>query len=439
MKYPNLLNRSIFTIPADEFSDEQFLIYAPLTDFVMLTNSYRLKELESAIEKEGSDNEEISSLLDRLQNIELFGKDKYLIKKPDDYLLLYILPNYKCNFSCAYCFSAKGRSNKEIDKGKLKIMLDYFIDSKRIQEKKLFITFLGGGEPMLSWKIVKYGIEYANSLAETKNIQLIMEIVTNGSKLNEDMLETLVKYNVQVRISFEILEDIQNFQRGQYDEVCKTIRRLTEVNLHLEVRSMITLLNVERMEEMVITLINRFPEIGYYLFDPITDKTTFNDEETTKLFCKKYQHHFFRAMDIAQQHGKQLKCAPLHNLSSIVERYCFGELCLTPEGTITICHRVSSPADPNYQNCIYGKINEANQVEFDYEKYKQLMHSDTIYDNPGCNHCFVKWNCGGGCMVHNKEYAPEIRRIFCEFTREFSKEVLLRRVKKVVENSLNSI
>jgi len=429
MQYPNLLNKSIFPIPVGD----RYLVYAPLTDHVDFADSDRLHELESAA---GQKNDGHGVLLDRMQNTALFGKKMYSINKPDDYLLLYILPNYKCNFSCAYCFSAKGRSNKEIDLKKLKAALDFFVDSTRVKEKKLYITFLGGGEPMLSWKIVKYGIEYAHFLANNEGIRLMVEIVTNGSFLNGDMLKTLVQYNVRVRVSFEALEDIQSVQRGSYDKVCQTIKQLTEAHLYLEMRAMITPLNVERMEEMVSTLIQSFSGIGYYMFDPITDKNTFNDVEKVRSFCEKYLDHFFRALDIALHHGKQLTCAPLRNINSLVKRYCHGEFCVTPEGTITICHRVSSPFDSNYQNCIYGKINDAEKVEFDYEKYALLMNTDTIYDNPDCETCFIKWNCGGGCMVHNREYRIEIRRVFCEFVRNFSKELLLRRAIKEVKHQV---
>lgn len=432
MDYPFLSHKSIFAIPVEASSKGEkkgdYLIYAPLTDNVLIATAHYLKELEMAAEKhEGS--KETLSLLDKLENRELYGKRFYKIKSPDDYLLLYILPNYTCNFSCSYCFSAKGRSNKEMSKSHLTAALDYFIDAKRIREKKLFITFLGGGEPMISWKMVKYGIEYAHERAKAQGIALMLEIVTNGSILSEEIVKTLVRYQVGVRISFEVLEDVQHIQRGRYDKVCQTIQSLTEANLYLEVRAMITPLNVERMEEMVAVLIERFPGIGYYMFDPITDRSTFNDTESTRSFYEKYRFHFFNALDFAEKNGKQLKCAPLRNLGSLVERYCFGELCLTPEGSITICHRIASPSDRDYQRCVYGRINESNQLEFDHDKYRRLISSDTVYDNPSCSTCFVKWNCGGGCMVQNREYSDEIRDVVCEFTRLFSKELLIRRAK----------
>jgi radical SAM protein with 4Fe4S-binding SPASM domain len=431
MQYPNLLRRSIFVIPPDESKKDQgagtYLLYAPLTGYVMKTDAEYPARLENVIENNQGD-EDLFTHLNYLSDTSLYGKHIYRIQHPDEYLRLSILPNYSCNFSCSYCFSAQGRSNKELSMEQLKTTLDYFVDEKRIKEKRLFITFLGGGEPTLSWKLLKFGIEYSHSLAKKQGIHLITEIVTNGSILNEEMLQTFITCQVQFRVSFEILEEIQRKQRGQYNKVCKTIDRLSEASLYIEIRAMITPLNVELMVKMVQELIRRFPGVNCYMFDPVTDKHTYHDIEKTKMFYKKYQELFFDALDLAQQKGKQLKCAPLRNLNSIVKRYCFGELCLTPEGTFTICHRISSPQDTHYHNCIYGEVNKAGRLIFDYDKYQQLINTDTADDHPECNACFVKWNCGGGCMVQNREYDKSIRNIICNFTRNFSKELILRKL-----------
>ena len=426
MQYPNLFHHSVFAIPIE---GENILLYSPFTGYVMKSDRELTNRIEEA-SKNGTKNKKIKEQLDRMLNTELYGKKMYKIHNPEEYLLLYILPNYICNFSCSYCFSVKGRSQKELSEEKLKAALEYFIDTNRIREKMLFITFLGGGEPTMSWKLLRFGIEYAHTLSQTQNIEIKLEIVTNGSILSEEMLQIFIRYKVQLRISFEVLEDIQNKQRSKYNKVCKTIDRLSKADLYLEIRSMITPLNVRRMKEMVQTLITRFPAINTYMFDPITDKHTFWNKKDTASFYKEYEYHFIEALNLAEKHQKQLKCATLRNLNSIVKRYCFGELCLTPEGTFTICHRVSSPSDIHYNDCIYGKITESGKIEFNYEKYQSIINSDTVYNNPDCDTCFIKWNCGGGCMIQNKEYNDEIHTVICESTRSFSKTLLLRRLKR---------
>ncbi|MCD8043154.1 MAG: radical SAM protein [Tannerellaceae bacterium] len=434
MTYTNLLEKSIYVLPVGDYygkeADSLSLVYAPLTDHLLLADKLYIDKLNNAVNTD-TPGEEVAEELEKLRNTGKYGKKMYTVCNPSEYLLLYILPNHTCNFSCSYCFSAKGRSQKQLSKEHLKVALNYFVDSARVNEKKLFITFLGGGEPLLSWELVAFGIEYASSLATSQGIQLMLEIVTNGSLLNDRILDILIRYNVGIRVSFEILEDIQNSQRGHYAKVAANIHKLIAAGLYIEIRAMITPLNVNRLEEMVQELINRFDGINYYMFDPVTDPGMFSDPAQTARFYRQYRQHFLSALDLAERHNKQLKCAPLRNLQSIVQRYCFGELCLTPEGTITICHRISSSADADYENMVYGYIDESNRLRFNQEKYQTLISSHTVHSGPNnCKDCFLQWNCAGGCMVQNNTYNNGILSVICDFNRDFSKELLLRRIRK---------
>ena len=81
------------------------------------------------------------------------------VKDPKDYTLLTVLPNNTCNFSCSYCYSAAGRNRSVLPLKKLFAAIKYFIISKpKGFDKPLSISFMGGGEPMLSWDNVKAGI-----------------------------------------------------------------------------------------------------------------------------------------------------------------------------------------------------------------------------------------------------------------------------------------
>ncbi|MDR0724638.1 MAG: radical SAM protein [Prevotellaceae bacterium] len=344
----------------------------------------------------------------------------YSVRNINDFLYLSILPDDRCNFHCSYCYSAKGRSDRQLSFDKIKVILDYFIDNRRINETKLYITFLGGGEPMLSWKTVKQSIEYASCLAESQSIKPQFEIVTNGSLLSEDMLATFVKYKIQPRVSFEVLEKIQMMQRGMYKQVSENLLKMSEAELHPQVRSVITPANVKLIPEMVETLIGRFPAVDRYYFDPVTDKNIFTGKVRAENFFKQYISSFYEAFDIARSNDKILNCAMLQNLKTRARRYCHGDLCLTPTGDISICHRIASPAEKDYQHCVYGKITNEGKLRFDQTKFAGLIEEDIADKKPACQQCFLKWHCAGGCMVQNRTYPPEINEIVCRFKREFS-------------------
>ncbi len=409
--------------------NDLWMLYAPIAGNMMVVSTEECEQIEDAI-LYGTQDSNIQDIIDSLTIGEPASQRDSKVNNVNEFLLMYILPNYICNFSCSYCFSAKGRSNKALKKEQLKAALDYFIDSKRVSSPKLAISYLGGGEPTISWDIVKFGLEYGAQRAKEQGIELMTTIVTNGSRITDDMVETFSRYNVMARVSFEILEHIQNKQRGQYQNVCNGIDKLAACTTPAIVRAMITPENVALMPAMIEELHNRFPHIKAALFDPITSNETFCEVEATKAFYDTYYTKFLEARALASSYGIDLGNAPLRNLNMVVERFCTGEFCLTPEGTITVCHQISSPNESDYYDYIYAKVDDNNNMIIDDDKFHKLISDNTIYTNPKCADCFVKWNCGGGCMMQNKQYTPEILDIICGFTRQFSKKLLFERLKE---------
>ena len=414
----------------DEFGREDlWMLYAPVAGNMMIVSDSECQQIEQAIGN-GPESDEMNAIVEALTLGEPASQRDSKVNNVDEFLLMYILPNYICNFSCSYCFSAQGRSNKALKKEHLKAALDYFIDSKRVNSPRLAISYLGGGEPTISWELVKYGLEYGAQRAAEHGIELMTTIVTNGSRITDDMVDTFSRYHVMARVSFEILEEIQNKQRGQYEQVCQGLNKLAACTTPPMVRAMITPDNVALMPQMIDELHRKFPHVRSALFDPVTSNRTFCEIESIRRFYDIYYTKFLEARALAASYGIDLANAPLRNLNMVVERFCTGEFCLTPEGTITVCHQISSPNESNYADYIYAHVDSRNNLCIDNEKFHRLIADNTIYTNPKCADCFVKWNCGGGCMMQNNQYTPDILDIICDFTRRFSKTLLLERLRE---------
>ena len=421
---------NIYQLPlVEEYGrDDIYFLYAPLAGYMMIASEEECRQLKYYITHREEASDDIADVIDSLTVCSPVAERDSKVRRVNDFLRMYVLPNYICNFSCSYCFSAKGRSNKTLKKEHLKTALDFFIDSNRVQTDRLAISYLGGGEPTISWDVVKFGLEYADIRSKQHNIKMMTTIVTNGSLINQEMVDTFLRYNVCPRISFEILEEIQDKQRGQYNNVCCGIDLLCKNDVNTMVRSMITPDNVELMPKMIEQLHERFPKIKTVLFDPITSSDTFANPDFTRNFYKTYFIRFLEARKQAGCIGIDLECAPIRNLDMVVERFCTGEFCLTPEGTITLCHQVSSPHEQHYEDYIYAHVDDKGVLNIDYTKFGCLIDQNTIYTQPRCRNCFVKWNCGGGCMMQNNQYSDEILNIICDFTRKFCKHLLLERL-----------
>lgn len=435
----NLRKNNVYFLPLDQFGTraDVGLIYAPLAGVCTLATKAEARALDEDIlsypECESCD------ILDELLSGEPEMAKTNAVETADDFLQLYILPSFKCNFACTYCFSANGRATEEVSLESIFATLDFFVSRQRIDTDRLSISFLGGGEPTLSWEKVRSSIEYSDDLAASQGIKIYYTVVTNGSVITREMARFLKEHDVLVRVSFEILPEIQALQRGQYDKVERGMQILAEEGTRHMVRSMITPDNVCLMVKMIKELHEKFPFVRNVLFDPITSSATFNSPEITQRFYDHYIEYFLTARALGKELEIEVGNATLRNLDLIVERYCAGELCLTPNGDITICHQVSSPREKGYDDFIYGKVVDGH-LEIDRNKFQILKSRYTVYDNPRCNDCDVKWTCGGGCTQQRRQYTDDILDIRCAAERRLTTAFLLERIagggdiNKMIEN-----
>ena len=423
----NLRKKNIYFLPLKEFSRRKDvgLIYAPLAGVCTLATEAEACSLNEDLPH--YPNCERRDILSELLSGSTDIAKENAVATADDFLQLYVLPSFKCNFACSYCFSANGRATEEISLEDLLATIDFFVSRHRIDSDRLSISYLGGGEPTLSWDKVRQGIEYADLLAARQGIKIYHTVVTNGSMIDCVMARFFKKHDVLVRVSFEILPEIQSLQRGKYDDVERGIKVLALEGTRHMVRSMITPNNVSLMEKMIEELNLRFPSVRNVLFDPITSSATFCDGETTRKFYELYIEHFLSARNVGKQLGIDVANATLRNLDLIVDRYCAGEFCLTPDGAITICHQVSSPREKGYEDFIYGKVVNGH-LTIDRKKFQLLKSRYTIYDNPRCNDCDVKWTCGGGCTQQRRQYSDDILDIVCDAERRLTAAFLLERI-----------
>lgn len=407
-----------------EIEEEKvFLVYAPLAGVFFLADVDTVQRLETSVENGG--DKEMKELLGQLREC-LEDYKGNIVEEPSQFTRLSILPNLVCNLSCAYCYSAKGRSKTEIGKGHLKATLDYFIDKHRTDSSHLSIFISGGGEPLISWEKLSFALEYSRRKAVEQGFTLDIFLMTNGTLVTSDIAHELKKHDVNVGVSFEILSDVQNYQRGSFDKVSQNIQLLLNMGITPSISSVITELNVDRMEEMVNAVVTSYPGIRHLNFDPAMSNDLFSDTEKMNIFYQKFTRNFFKAKDLCEKHGVTLDCNVVRKAEKLFPRYCQGKLCLTPEGKISICHSVSSPLENAYRKVVYGEVRDG-QLFFDTDKFKSFI-DERNFLLPRCRSCIARWHCAGGCMMYRMNYNENQFEAVCRFTAYTIAEILLKRL-----------
>jgi radical SAM protein with 4Fe4S-binding SPASM domain len=409
-------NSEVFIIPIGakyaKNGDDINIIYSPLADICCLADQATAKQVTNMIGKD----ENIAELVAELWDYQLPNHQKILRQSPEKYTTLSLLPNHVCNFQCKYCYSAQGRSRTVIDRKKLQQTLDFFINPDRIEPQTLKLFISGGGEPFLTWEDTKFAIVYAQERAVQYGFTLWTSIITNGSVINDDVINTLKKYKCSVCISFEVFEDLQNDLRGHFDTVHETLIKYGLSGIPVMLNSTITPLSVCRMKDMVEKVVFAYPFVRNYTLEPVTDYTLFDSPKMLGDFYKQFSKNYLEIKKFGQ-----IKTTIWFSLDGMLEtiklRYCPGKLCLTPHATFSICHCASSQMEERYDKCVYGKV-EDDGVVFDFKKFKQLIDINVLH-NDKCADCFAKWNCGGECMTRKDQYPESYMDEVCNFNRQW--------------------
>lgn len=427
MNCNKLSENNIFVIPIGDcwgLDNERIcIVYAPLNGHISLATPAMVEKLNSCAEGKYSDIETQSAL----SAFQAEGKVPvhYLPESPHELYQIDILANYTCNFRCVYCYSAAGRSSKQIEFEKIKAVIDYLFCSGKEQSNPYIINFSGGGEPLLSFDLIKQTVDYIEHVNEGKNYIYNVGLVTNGSLVTSEIIDYLQDKKVDMAVSFEILERLQNKERGCYDKVSANIDMMLERGFPFGIRTTFTPESVHCMCEMIEELARRFPKLKKVVYDTVLSPDLFPTPESLEKYYDTFVEEYYKAKSLGKEKGIMLESTAVETLSMIRDRTCEGKIVLTPVGTISSCARVSSPRERLYNDYVYGKAEDGKGLVFNHEKFKGIMAANNIYTQPMCANCFAKWNCGGGCRLFHDSFTPDFETVRCRFVRKGLKRQLL--------------
>ena len=425
MNYPHLNQENIFVIPVgDQWNiepDRIYLLYAPLNGHISLASEKNIQELEACASglSEGHSQSKLLSTFKAKGNVPVH----LLPKTPHDLYQIDILANYTCNFKCIYCYSAAGRSSRQIDFKQIKAVIDYLFCSGKKQENPYIINFSGGGEPLLSFNLIRQTVNYIKEVNRDKHYRYDLGLVTNGSLITPEIVDYLQSQGVNMAVSFEILQRLQDKERGSYEKVAANLDMMLARGYSFGIRTTFTPESVSCMCEMIEEVARRFPKLKKVVFDVVLAPSLFPCPEDLDNYYNAFLENFYKAKPIAEKNGITLESVAVETLSLIRDRTCEGKIVLTPMGTISSCARVSSPQEPLYDEYVYGEVKDS-ELLFDQQLFENIISQSNIYSEPMCADCYAKWNCGGGCRLFHQSFDKPFEQVRCNFIRKALKQQL---------------
>lgn len=316
-----------------------------------------------------------------------------------------ILLNNKCNFNCIYCYSAHGRKipRPELSFEDIIPGIDYICKKQeKLPDGYVNIRFYGGGEPFMSRDVLIKTIKYIDERANKLNHHI--KIMTNGSLLKPDDIDWLKKYNVSLDFSFEVLEDIQMAQRGNYKKVDENIKMVDSAGINYRIWTVVTPRNVNRLDEMLQKAKHSYPNLKWINIELVVS------DECTSMLQDEFLKSFFKVKIKAQELGVIITNSRIDCFKKPRKRHCQPELCITNDGYYTICHTTASHPgqikdDFNFGNDLHSFLDNRNAVQ-------EIMRKSSTNN---CDKCLAKNYCAGGCIYANLAFPRAVVQSICRF------------------------
>lgn len=410
-----LITKDIYIIP----STIGYMIYSPLRRITFFVNEEEKNLICDALTKEEAyiDDNRLNAHIIKLSTPFFYPE----APKPDKMNRVTIILSQLCNMECAYCYAHDAHSEDVIPKEQLKIVLDKVLQS---EQKRKGFSFVGGGEPTLTWDLFRWAVEYIRKEQKAEDIVNI-GLTTNGTLLDCKKILFIKENRINVSLSFDILPDIQNSKRPlrgtskkSFECVDDKLKKMLKLGIYPRIRATITDDNLERMPQMVQYVIDYYPQIKKIHFE----QQAF-DGPTRADYYDLFVDYFFKAKDIAEKNGIMLYNSIVLSLSVTRERYCEGEFCLTPSRNLVACHRISGTSEKFFERFRYGYVEDDIHIN---QKKRLQIHEMSDLKPDMCQSCFARWHCAGGCPQNRLILSDEQFSRYCNFVKKMLKRELER-------------
>jgi len=146
-----------------------------------------------------------------------------------------------CTLECPYCYVEHKYDSAMSEEVAFKAV-DLFVAENSEKAKLSFF----GGEPLLQFDLIKKLVPYALKNAKKKGLEVKFSIATNGTLIDEEVLEFFEKYTFRVELSIDGTQKAHNINRpmrrggNSYQTVVKNLPELQKRAGHVAVAGVIT-------------------------------------------------------------------------------------------------------------------------------------------------------------------------------------------------------
>jgi uncharacterized protein len=303
-----------------------------------------------------------------------------------------------CNLRCDYCFQDKDHIPKNMNQETLDATIKF------VNEIEPMGVAFFGGEPLIAKR------QFKQALAEMKVPKFYL--TTNGTLLDDDILDWMEIFKVHLNLSLDGMKDTQDRWRdGSYDAI---IRNLPRILRHMDIVGGEVLMTMV-MESQLYRNVKHVKELGFpsvyiNLLDPYGTQVR-NEPEKVDIFKEQYRKVItelrekkFRIDD----YDRWVKLLKNPNWKGGECGFHNSGLGISPDGLLYPCHR-GPELGPEYS---FGSVFEGIDEKRMQEVRSLGWHPDD------CRSCDLAFNqCPVSCYGEHGEFGKTVHPVHCLYEK----------------------
>jgi uncharacterized protein len=384
----------IFAVPVFD----RWLVYAPLHRFSAVVNSAALRKIRSG-DRTGPMSAFFSSIEDDPAPVPFPRTED---ADPD---FLGLITTRECNCSCAYCGFAAGEAASRGMPPELAVSaVDWMAGHVRNRGRDLLDVHFFGGEPCAAWDVLEIAVHRARAEAARTGLTARFEIATNGV-VDEERCVFLGDYFDTVVLSFDGPKPVHDRHRptrrgtGSFEAVRRSAEILSRSGTELCFRTCVTAQTAGRMESTAVWFGETFgPSVIHFETLQPTDRSRAAGLRPPDPydFAAQYRSaaRSLKNIGIRPGYAADISSSPRNSFCPVGT----DAVMIDPDGLAAGCYLLEKDWRSRGLDMRLGRFTADGGARLDPESVNRLRRM--AGEKPGCDRCFCRWTCAGGCLVN---------------------------------------
>lgn len=312
-----------------------------------------------------------------------------------------VLLTWDCNLACSYCFQGLEKPKESMNMEQADRYINFVISTVNQNGVKSVSIFLFGGEPLINLDVGLYILEKVKSYCDENKIDFSSHIITNGTLLNDELIEKLYTLNCRtVQITIDGVQEVHDARRMFSNGEGSFIHILSSLHLLNQANNIFTVIRINIDKTNIKDALNLLDFIGKD-GEALTNCTVdFGIVRTQGTACASYSSKCLSDAEIGDV---------LYDLWNHAEKQGFVHR-VKPQRRYFYCgmyydNAYSIAPNLDVYKCIehigvtehlMGRIDEKGNFVNQTPAFYEWMSVNPL-KNDECENCVYLPTCGGGC------------------------------------------